>query len=71
MTCSMHETREMHTTRRLQWSKPSEIFEHKWESNIKMDLREEECNITDWTDAIQDMAQLAGFYEHDMNIYFT
>lgn len=25
---------------------------------------------TDRTDAIQDMAQLAGFYEHDMNIYF-
>jgi hypothetical protein len=67
----MDETREMHTNRILQWSKPFEIFEHKWESNTKMDLRKEGRKITDLTDAIQDMVQLVSICEHDVNLCFT
>jgi hypothetical protein len=37
---------------------------HRWEDNIKMNLREIGWEVVDWMDLTQDRHHVAGSYEH-------
>ena len=41
---------------------------HRWEDNIKMDLREVGCDVRDWIDLAEDMDQWLAYVRAVMNL---
>ena len=49
-------------------SKPSGRPRHRWEDNIRMDLRKVSCNSGDWVDLAQDRGQWQAYVRAVMNL---
>ena len=48
--------------------RPLERLRHRWEDNIKMDLREVGCDAGDWIGFAQDRAQWQAYVRTIMNL---
>jgi hypothetical protein len=48
--------------------RPLGRFRHRWEDNIKMDLKEVECGGMDWIDVVQDKDRWRALVNAVMNL---
>jgi len=55
---------------KLEGKSPLERTWHRWEDNIKMDLKEMSCEVLDWIIVAQDRNRWRGFLNAVMNLRF-